>query len=170
LVVGGLGIWWEFQPRGPTPRILPELDPLQAPEEPPDFQQVPVSIDNVTLGALVQFFMFMPHSGLNTFGFHLEINVTNDGTSSIVDFNATKASVFFENSTLLYTFGLEPKENQTIPVGERRNLGYEEDRDMPIVYSGFDYPPLYLRVLVIFNSNTEIIVTTPLTYLQIAIE
>ncbi|MHA2423497.1 MAG: hypothetical protein ACXAEF_01845 [Candidatus Thorarchaeota archaeon] len=170
VLVVGIGFWNVFSPTLPERRLLPELDPLEAPEEPPGLEQVPVSIDNVTLGALVQFFMFMPHSGYNTFHFHLEINVTNNGVSPITDFNATIASVFFENSTLLYTFGLAPKENQTIPVAERRNLTYDEDRDIPIVYSNLGGNYFYLRVLVTFNINTQIIVTTPLTPIAVAIE
>ncbi|MDF1539900.1 MAG: hypothetical protein P1Q69_13460 [Candidatus Thorarchaeota archaeon] len=164
-----LGIMIRFPP-GVPPTILPELDPLPAPEEPPGYDQVPVEIDNVTLGALVQFYMFMPHNGLNSFSFHLEINVTNNGLTDIDDFNATKASVFFANGTLLYTFGLLPSGNATIEVGERRNLGYDEDRDMPTVLGLLGWEEYYLRVLVTFNSNTSIIVTTPVASVGVAIE
>ncbi|MCK5239354.1 MAG: hypothetical protein KAR33_07405 [Candidatus Thorarchaeota archaeon] len=169
VLVVGIGFWNVFTPTPPPERrILPELDPLPPSESPiyPDTHY----IDNVILRAEVQFFMFMPHSGYNTFQFHLEINITNNADTPITNFNATKASVFFENSTLLYTFGLEPTEYQTIPTNESRNLAYEEDRDMPVVYSNLAGNQLYLRVHVTFNNITYIILTTALTPIAVAIE
>ena len=167
VVIGFMG---RILPPGLPPRILPELDPLPVLEVEPGYDQIQIEVDNVTLSTQVQFFIFMPHNGYNTFSFHLEINVTNEGPSNIDDFNATKASVFFSNSTLLYTFGLLPFDYATIEVGERRNLGYEADRDMPVVLGILGSEDLYLRVLVTFDSNTEIILTTPLTSIMVAIE
>ena len=164
-----LGIMIRY-PSPPTLRILPELDPLPALEEPPGDDQVPVEIDNVTVGALVSFFMFQPHNGPNTFSFHLEINVTNNGDADIDDFNAPKASVFFPNGSLLYTFGLLPSSNNSIEVGERRTLGYDEDRDMPVVLGVLASEEICLRVLVTFNSDIAVILTTPLIYILVAIE
>ena len=164
------GIMIRFPPPVDNRRLLPELDPLSSYGESPGSEVAPITIDNVTFQASVQFYMFMPHSGYNTFQFVLDINVTNDGISAIDNLNATKASVFYENSTHLYTFGLISNLNYTVNPGESRVFVYEEDRDMPVVLSMLAQEMLYLRVHVTYGIGSETIITTPLTQILLAIE
>jgi hypothetical protein len=96
--------------------------------------------------------------------------VTNEGSSSLSNFDAVKATVFFQNNSLLYTFGLTPLENYSIATGEERVLNYENDRNMPEVLSKLQFEFLYLRVLVMYNSSEEVIITTPLTSILVAVE
>ena len=49
-------------------------------------------------------------------------------------------------------------------------LNYENDRNMPVVLSKLQFELLYLRVLVMYNSSEEVIITTPLTSILVAVE
>lgn len=157
-----IGILVRYPPVVDNRRILPEIDPLPPGIVPGDVMN-PVTVDNVTFLASVKFHMFLPHNGYNTFQFIIDVNATNHGESTIDDLNATKASVFFENTTLLYTFGLKPILSYTLDVGEQRVFTYEEDRDMPTVLGSLQFEILYLRVHLTFGADSEVIVTTPLT-------
>jgi len=143
---------------------------LPSANETPSEKIIPLTINNVTFSALAKFYLFMPHRPPNTFSFNLEINVTNEGSSLLNHFDAVRASVFFQNNSLLYTFGLTPSDNYTIAVGEERVLNYGNDRAMPVVRSKLQNENYYLRVLVIYNSSQQVIITSPLTNILVAIE
>jgi hypothetical protein len=165
-----LGIMVRFYPLVPDEPILPPLDPLPPADETPGEEIIPTTIDNVTFSAKAVFFMFLPHRPPNQFSFDLEINVTNDGLTPLTHLDAVKASVFFQNNSLLYTFGLTPAENYTIESGEEQVLNYDNDHKMPNVLSRLQSELLYLRVLVTYNSTTQAIITSPLTNILVAIE
>jgi hypothetical protein len=165
-----LGILVRFYPLVPTEPILPPLNPLPPADETPGVEANPLTIDNITFSAHVEFFMLLPHRPPNHFSFDLDINVTNTGSSSLNNFDAVKASVFFQNNSILYTFGLIPSENYSIAAGEERTLNYENDRNIPDVLSKLQSELLYLRVLVMYNSNKQVIITSPLTNIIVAIE
>ena len=164
-----IGIMIRFPPITDNRRILPELDPLP-PGTVPGETTEPLTIENLIFLASAQFYMFMPHFGYNTFQFILDVNITNDGLSTIDNLNATKASVFYENATLLYTFGLVSLLNYTMNPGDQHIFTYEEDRDMPIVLGKLAFETLYLRVHLTFGFSSEVIVTTPLTGVLAAME
>ena len=165
-----VGILIQNPPFVDNRRILPELDPLPPAETTPGQTVDPVTVDNVTFQASVQFHMFLPHNGFNTFHFILDVNVTNNGQSTIDNLNATKASVFYENSTLLYTFGLEYILYYTLNPSDQRSFTFEEDRDMPTVLGELGFELLYLRVYLTFGEDSEVILTTPLTQPLVAME
>lgn len=165
-----LGILMRFYPIVPDEPILPPLDSLPPADETPSDELIPVTVGNITFSAQAEFFMMLPHRPPNHFSFDLTINVTNEGSSSLSNFDAVKASVFFQNNSLLYTFGLIPSDNYSIATGEKRVLNYENDRKMPVVLSALQFEHLYLRVLILYNSSEEVIITTPLTNILVAIE
>lgn len=165
-----LGIMIQFPPFEDNRRLLPELDPLPSSEITPGDSVDPIIIDNLTFQARVQFHIFMPHNGYNTFRFILDLNVTNNGPYVIDNLNATKASVFFENSTHLYTFGLISLLNYTLDPDRSRVFTYGEDRDMPIVLGKLGFETLYMRVHITFGTGSEVIVTTPLSTIMVAME
>jgi hypothetical protein len=165
-----LGILVRFYPIVPNEPTLPPLDPLPPADETPGEEIVPFKVDNITFSVQSKFFMILPHRAPNHFSFDLVINVTNEGSSSLSNFDAVKATVFFQNNSLLYTFGLTPLENYSIATGEERVLNYENDRNMPEVLSKLQFEFLYLRVLVMYNSSEEVIITTPLTSILVAVE
>ena len=165
-----VGILVRFYPLVPNEPTLPLLEPLPPADETPCEEIVPFKIDNFTFSAQSKFFMMLPHRPPNHFSFDLVINVTNEDSSSLSNFDAVKATVFFQNNSLLYTFGLTPLENYSIDAGEVRVLNYENDRNMPIVLSKLQFELLYLRVLVMYNSSEEVIITTPLTSILVAVE
>lgn len=165
-----LGIFLRFYPQVPDEPILPPLDPLPPAGETPGDEIIPVTIDNVTFSALAKFYLMLPHRSPNHFTFDLEINVTNNGLTALNHLDAVKASVFHQNNFLLYTFGLTPAENYTVAIGEDGVFNYDNDRKMPDVPSSLQNEFLYLRVLVIYNSSEQVIITSPLTNILVAIE
>lgn len=165
-----LGIIVRFYPVVPDEPILPPLDSLPPADETPGDEIIPVTIDNVTLSARTTFFLMLPHRPPNQFSFDVEINVTNGGLTPLNHFDAVKASVFYQNNSHLYTFGLIPIDNYTIAIDEERVLKYENDRKMPNVLSKLQNELLYLRVLVLYNSTEQVIITSPLTNIVVAIE
>jgi hypothetical protein len=164
------GILVRFYPLVPNEPTLPPLNPLPPADETPSEEIVPLKINSITFSAQSEFFMMLPHRPPNHFSFDLVINLTNEDSSSLSNFNAVKATVFFQNNSLLYTFGLTPLENYSIAAGEKRILNYENDRNMPVVLSKLQFELLYLRVLVMYNSSEEVIITTPLNSILVAVE
>jgi hypothetical protein len=165
-----IGLIVRYYPTTPNRPNLPPLDPLPAAAETPSDEIIPLTVDNATYSAFAIFFLLMPHYPPNIFNFYLEVNVTNGGTSPLYDFDAVKASVFFQNNSHLFTFGLTPPDNYTIAVDEERVLNYENDRQMPVVLSKLQNKNYYLRVLVTYNSVHQVIITSPLANIQVAIE
>jgi hypothetical protein len=165
-----LGIIVRFYPLVPDEPILPPLDPLPPADETPGDVIAPITLENITFSALAEFFVLLPHHPPNHFHFDLEVNITNEGSSPLNDFDAVKASVFIQNNTLLYTFGLIPAENYTVAVGEERVLKYENDRNIPNLPASVQDKELYLRVLVMYNTSQEVIITTPVASILVAVE
>lgn len=165
-----LGIIVRFYPMVPDEPILPPLDSLPPVDETPGEVIIPLTIDTVIFSACAIFFLMLPHRPPNQFSFDLEINVTNNGISSLNHIDAVKASVFHQDNSLLYTFGLIPTENYTVAIGEDRVFNFDKDRRMPDVPSSLQNELLYLRVLVMYNSSEQVIITSPLTDILVAIE
>ena len=82
-----------------------------------------------------------------------------------------KVTIFYENATPVYTFGATPEGNSTIPAGSILIFEYENDRDMITVpWSLLRAGQIFARVLVTFDVDTAVILTTPLTLIAHAIE
>ncbi|MHA1964137.1 MAG: hypothetical protein ACXACG_02860 [Candidatus Thorarchaeota archaeon] len=158
---------------GLTPWYNPgeSLPHLPAPGEIPSEQVEPVVMGNLTLSATGGFYTMRPHQGPATFSLNLYILVNNTGSTAVDDFQAVKVTLFYENATPVYTFGTEPEGNSTIPSGSILNLEYKNDRDMIDLPSDlFDTWQVFARVLVTFDGNIEVILTTPMTSMGHAIE
>ena len=158
---------------GQNPYYNPQesLPHLAAPAEIPGDQVNATEIGNLTLSVTGFFNTMSPHSSPTTFFFALDVIVNNTGTLSIGDFQVVKVTIFYENATPVYTFGTLPIGNSTIPPSSVLTLDYENDRDMiTIPHSLMIASHVFARVLVTFNVDTEVILTTPMTFLPHAVE
>jgi hypothetical protein len=147
------------------------LPHLAAPGEVPGDQVNVTLIGNLSLGITGFFSTMTPHQFPSTFSFTIELSANNTGDSSIDDLHVVKVTIFYENATPVYTFGVVPDSNLTIPENSTMNRDYQNDRDMVSIPSSFmNAQYVFARVLVTYNADTEIIITTPLTGLMHAIE
>jgi hypothetical protein len=97
--------------------------------------------------------------------------VNNTGITAIDDFQVVKVTVFYENATPVYTFGAVPEGNSTISADTILVLEYENDRDMITVPNSLlGAGQVFARVLVTFDANSEVILTTPMTMISHFIE
>ncbi|MFX1370175.1 MAG: hypothetical protein ACFFAY_16415 [Promethearchaeota archaeon] len=141
---------------------VPPADPV------PGRNPIFVEIDNLTISVTPRFELHLLHRG-NFYNLQLTINITNNGPTDITDFSAGKVSVYGNTSQLYYTFGLLTQDNTTVPEGETRIITYTQDRRMPLVYSMWGDNFQYARVLATLG-NSEVILTSPLSYVAIGIE
>jgi hypothetical protein len=158
---------------GPSPFYNPgeSLPHLPAPGEIPGEQVDPTVMGDLNLNVTGYFQTVVPHRYPTTFSFNLDISVNNTGTTAIDDFQVVKMTVFYENATPFYTFGAVPEENSTIPADTILVLEYENDRDMITVPSSLlSVWQVFARVLVTFDTHTEVILTTPMTAIAHFIE
>jgi len=158
---------------GPSPNYNPgeSLSHLAAPGEIPGIQIDPIVVGNLTLSVTGSFYTMSPHNGPATFSFHLDVNVNNTGTEIVDDFQVVKVTLFYENAEPVYTFGAIPENNSTIPADSILLLEYENDRDMITVPSNLLIASIvFARVLVAFDVDTEVVLTTPMTNIAHAIE
>ncbi|MFX0107668.1 MAG: hypothetical protein ACFE7R_05260 [Candidatus Hodarchaeota archaeon] len=167
LIIGMLAMFsgyiWLIQPP-----ITPSLEHLPPPDEVPGYEVAPIVVSYTTLNASAEFFGFHPHQGPWKLGFTLKVNVTNMARRHIEDFHAVKATIFRIDLTPVSTFGIDA-ENATILSGETRILTYEESRYLSRDTYTYE-TEFFLRVLVTFDNDTEVILTTPLSWAGIAIE
>lgn len=158
---------------GPSPYYNPgeSLSHLAAPGEIPGDQVDPIVVGNLTLSVTGVFFTMSTHNNPATFSFDLEVSVNNTGAVIIDDFQVVKVTLFYENATPVYTFGAIPENNSTIPADSILTLDYENDRDMIAVPSNLLIASyVFARVLVTFDVDTEVVLTTPMTSIVHAIE
>ncbi len=158
---------------GQNPYYNPQesLPHLAAPAEIPGDQVNATVIGDLTLSVTGFFSTMSTHSAPTTLNFDLDIIVNNTGSSGIDDFQVVKVTVYYENATPIYTFGVDPEGNSTILAGSILTLEYENDRDMITVpWSLISASYVFARVLVTYDVNTEVILTTPMTELPHAME
>ncbi len=151
----------------------PAMNPLTLvpPSEDPPDNFIPV--ETIQAGALMlnataNATGMIPHRGPMTFRMHLVINITNTGTEDISDFHAVKTSVYSTDNELFYTFSFQHDWNATIPAGEAVQLSYHNNQTR--IEFPFEPWQVYARVLVTFDVNREVIITTPLIDALYAIE
>jgi hypothetical protein len=144
--------------------------PVPASDTPPyDFEPVDtIHAGSLTLNATANATGGIPHQGPMTFRMILVMNVTNTGSEDITDFHAVKVSVYNTDNDLFYTFGFLDDSNVTILAGESVSLSYRNNQTR--VEFPFEPLRIYARVLVTFDENREVIVTTPLIEAIFAIE
>ncbi len=121
----------------PSPFYNPEesLPHLAAPEEIPGDEVNATALGSLSLSVTGSFYTMSPHTSPSTFDFYLDIVVNNTGSSSIDDFQIVKVTIFYENATPVYTFGVLPEGNSTIQTSSVRTLECENDRDILIVHT-----------------------------------
>jgi len=157
----------------PSPYYNPgeSLSHLAAPGEIPGDQVDPIVVGNLTLSVTGVFFTMSPHNNPATFSFDLDLIVNNTGSVIIDDFQVVKVTLFYENATPVYTFGAIPENNSTIQADSILTFEYENDRDMIAVPSSLLIASyVFARVLVTFDVDTEVVLTTPMTSIPHAIE
>lgn len=126
--------------------------------------------ENLSLGVTGFFSTMSPHQAPSTFSFSIDLSANNSGETT-VKLHVVKVTIFYENGTPIYTFGVDPDGNYTIPVITTMNLNYQNDRDMVSIPSNFwNTQYVFARVLVTLDVVTEIVLTTPLTQILHAIE
>ena len=112
-----------------------------------------------------------PHRSPTTFDFSLDVVVNNTGVVDIEDFHIVKVTIFYENASPVYTFGVLPGGNSTINATSVVTLQCVNDGDMTSIPSELMMATqVFARVLVTFNVGAEVILTTPMTSLGHAIE
>lgn len=154
---------------GFSPTMYP-IAPVPPSEAPPDNY---ISVETIRAGTLTinttaNATGMIPHRGPMTFRMHLVINITNSGSEDISDFHAVKTSVYNTDNELFYTFIFQYEWNATIPAGETVQLSYHNNQTR--IEFPFEPWEVYARVLVTFDVNREVIITTPLIDALYAIE
>ncbi len=170
IIVGGAILFMSDFYWIPSQSDEPLLVPLSPSSSPPGVSRAPEKIGNISLTSSAHISLMYPHSGRNTLSFRMSINVINEGPEDIIDFHVNRTSLFFTNSTHIFTFGVVPSTNYTIPAFQSVLLNFTEDREMPGVTYALSYSPLYFRVLLRFDQDEEYILTTPLAEILSAIE
>lgn len=138
------------------------------PDEPPTDEVAPIQVDYLVFEANVVFWQnFMPIIPPEGPPFYLvlEITVKNYGNIPISGFTAIKTTVYFAATTrALHTFQLEPLDsaNNSIHPGEIRKLEFTNERSTIFSPDLEEGTKLYARVLVRWESDQAVILTTPL--------
>jgi hypothetical protein len=170
LVIVGIGIsgWSAIDT---VPYSPAALEPLPAANELPSNESFWTDHSNLSVSADVFYFPFRAHSG-DFFELALTLSVNNYGPNDILNFKATKISVFRDDHVHFYTFGLLPSGGVTIGGLTNRTLTYSEDRDIETLnglldgWSGL----LYSRIELTFDGEPSFIVNSPTTLVYMTIE
>ncbi len=161
---------------------LPNIFPTGTTEPPPILDPVPPSpnppensttVETIQCGPLIlnataNATGMIPHTGLITFYMTLIINVTNTSNDTFTDLHVVKVSVYNLLARLFYTFSVTPDDNITIPANESLTLTYRNAEYR--VESSVDPIEVYARVLILFDTDQECILTTPILTGTFAIE
>jgi hypothetical protein len=162
--------------RNPTP-TYPWYSPqeglphLPAPDMVPGESVNRTIIGNLSMGVTGFFSTMQPHVAPSTFDFTIDMSVNNTGYTPVTNFQVVKVTMFYENATPFYTFGVTPANNLTIPADSIWVQDYSNDRDMVSIPTDLFFTQfVFARVLVSFDIGHEIILTSPLTWLAHAVE
>ena len=158
---------------GQNPFYNPQesLPHLAAPSVVPGEQVNVTVVDNLSMSVTGFFHTMSPHNSPTTFDFTIDMIVNNTGPTAIDDFHIVKVTVFDQNYTPVYTFGVVPYANLTISGNYTTVHEIRNDRDMVTIPSDFMWSSyIFARVLITFDGATEVILTTPLTMFLHAIE
>ncbi|MFW9833987.1 MAG: hypothetical protein ACFFEK_08340 [Candidatus Thorarchaeota archaeon] len=164
-----LGPW----PRGYNPYYNPQesLPHIAAPTEIPGEYVNDTIVGNLSMSVSGSFYTIIPHNSPATFEFTIDIFVNNTGVTSVSDFHVVKVTVFNENATPIYTFGVVPDSNFTIAGSSTWTNEYQSDRDMVEIPADFLWAQYaFARVLLTYYGNAGLVLTTPLTEFWHAIE
>ncbi len=129
-----------------------------------------IEAGNLLLNATAEYSGTIPHQPPINFDMRLAINITNIGSNDVDDFRAWKASVFYSDSELFYTFSLSPDGNSTITAGDSITLYFNNKGGRNLYASFWPFDEIYARILVTFGVDHEVILTTPLSSGDFAIE
>jgi hypothetical protein len=128
-------------------------------------------VGNLSMSVTGSFYTMVPHNFPATFDFTIQVSVNNTRHTSIDDFQVVKVTMFYEDATPVYTFGVVPDSAFTIAADSIWVQEFQNDRDMVSIPSEFLWAPqTFARALVSFDNGTEAILTTPLTSFGHAIE
>ncbi len=156
------------------------LDPLQVPppEEPPGEELEPTTKDGLTATARAIYWQdFMPSVPPEGPPFYtvIWINVTNTGNITITNFYAVRVTIYFHDTmSPLVTLDLESTVQYfvwpEVKPGESFEFEYTNSRASIFSPTIEKYTILYSRVLTRWGNESELIVTTPPSPLEFAIE
>lgn len=147
------------------------LPHIASPSDAPGEHVNATVVGNLRMSVTGSFYTMVLHNYPATFDFTIQVSVNNTGSSSIDDFQVMKVTMFFEDATPVYTFGVVPDSVFMIAGNSTWVQEYQNDRDMVSIPSDFLWAPqTFARVLVTFDNGTEVILTTPLTPLGHGVE
>lgn len=172
LIIGGIGVWRLLEINTqPIPNLLEPLIPLPAASELPSNESFWTEHNNVSFSADVFYFPLRAHAG-DHFELTLTLRVNNTNPDALLNFTAVKISVFTDDHSHFYTFGLLPSESVTISGVSTVTLTYTEDRDIESLddlftdFSGY----LYSRIELSYEGVPSTIINSPTTLVFMAIE
>jgi hypothetical protein len=115
------------------------------------------------------------HSGVNKIRFRVHVSVRNTGNTTISGLKFAKVTIYWENHDAYFTTELEnrsslidsivPNDTAYIELQNRRPWS-----DIPVELCWGSGGGTYGRILAIYNSNQECILTTNLVYLAHMVE
>ncbi|MFX1415306.1 MAG: hypothetical protein ACFFC0_00780 [Promethearchaeota archaeon] len=146
------------------------LDPVPPPDDPPSEVVDSITVDGLGLAASAFFWQdFMPSIPPEGPPFYLviRVNVTNNGTSAVFGLDVSRVSVYFNNLSLLYTFEIEPavsccSDEFSVAPGHTEIFEFTNNRETVFSPDLAEDTKLFAQVLLIWDSNGQAILTTPL--------
>jgi hypothetical protein len=156
ILIMGITLYYFLLPGVPALEPIPAVPPSSA--SPDYFDPVEtIQAGSLIMNATANATGVIPHYGPMFFKMTLVMNITNNGSEDITDFQAVKVSVYSNDNELFYTFGFLNDSNVTIPAGESVSLSYQNNQTR--VEYPFEPWRIYARVLVTFDVNREVILT-----------
>ena len=146
------------------------LEPVPPPDEPPSYVGGNITSGNLELVASAFFWQdFMPSIPPEGPPFYLviRVNVTNNGNSAVFGLDVSRVSVYFNNLSLLYTFEIEPavsccSDEFSVAPGHTEIFEFTNNRETVFSPEVAEDTELFAQVLLIWDSNGQAILTTPL--------
>jgi hypothetical protein len=181
-LIGGMGLLMVFLPEDndtttttttttttSEPINIEPLEPVPPLNDTPSLVPFNSTIGNLTIGATPLFVFYMLHSG-NSYSLIIDVVVVNNGPATVTNFNASKASVYFDDSSLFFTFSLITSDCTTMEPGATHTIRLTPTNFMPDVPTLIGTYFQYVRIQVTTGEGLDFILTTPLAQVAIVIE
>ena len=149
------------------------FDPVPPPDEPPSEVVGNITVEGLDLAASAFFWQdFMPSIPPEGPPFYLviRVNVTNNGNSTIFGLDVSRVSVYFSNLTLLHTFDIELgvsccSDEFSVAPGHTEIFEFTNNRETVFSPEVAEDTELFAQVLIIWDSDGQAILTTPMVHL-----